>query len=127
MDLLKEYAIVITSYEISKDESNNNNYTPIISHVFWGNNIKQALGYAKSHLVTDYFFSSTIAGDMLWKGKTLEMGYEGKIITVEGIARRGITNDIMDEISEEMERIIKLQEDKQIPEIINEISLLKDK
>jgi hypothetical protein len=56
--------IIITSYESGK---------PVISHIFWGNNIDEAMGMAKAHLKTDFFFSSTMVGEMKWHGSMLDL------------------------------------------------------
>lgn len=64
--------ISVTSYE---------NGRPIITHTFWGDTLDQAQDYATSHLVSDYFFSSTISpeGEMMWKGNIIQLDYEGHV------------------------------------------------
>jgi hypothetical protein len=72
------YEIWITTYEISKKGSN-----PVLSHVFYGKTLEQAYGYAKSHLITDFFFSSSFIGSMKWNNTVLQLSDVGKIINVK--------------------------------------------
>ena len=105
MEFLADYGIVVTTYEISKDKSNSSskgdeedNYNPVITHIGWGNNIRQALNYLKSHLKSDYFFNSTFNGEMKWNNKVLRLAYEGKVINITPISRKkDLENDIFDE------------------------------
>jgi hypothetical protein len=110
-----KYGLMITSYEISENGPN-----PVLSHIFWGNTIDEAIGYAKSHLITDYFFSSSFIGKMSWKGSYLILENEPDFIG------RKITNKqydkIMDELDEEAKQIIKKGKKFEIAEIINEIA-----
>lgn len=71
------YQIWITTYEISKNGTN-----PVLSHVFYGKTLEQAYGYAKSHLITDFFYSSSFIGSMKWKNTVLQLSDIGKIINV---------------------------------------------
>ena len=52
MEYLNDYGIVVTSYETD----DKGNVDPIITHISWGKTIKQALGYLKSHSISDHFF-----------------------------------------------------------------------
>jgi len=69
--LKSNYQIWITTYENKK---------PILSHVFYGNTEKEAIGYASSHLITDYFFSSSFVGSMNWHGSILKLSNDYKFI-----------------------------------------------
>lgn len=51
MNQLAYYGIAITSYEL-----NGTKEQPILTHIFWGKDIIEALNYTKSHLISDYFF-----------------------------------------------------------------------
>lgn len=121
MDFLSEYGIVINSYEIEKENDGSEKANPILTHVFWGKTIKQAVGYAKSHLISDFFFSSNFIGQMEWNDSTLELAYNGKIISIKPISQFSF-EDSLEEIKKEVERILPLQESYGIPDIINSIS-----
>lgn len=71
------YKIKITSYEQSPEGSKK-----ILSHCFYGDSLQEVISYAKSHLITDYFFSSTFVGAMKWGTGTLNLEYEGKILNI---------------------------------------------
>lgn len=64
MELEHTTGIVVTSYE---DD------TPILTHIFWGEDIDEALGNAKAHMVTDFFFSSSFRGRMRWSNGSLHL------------------------------------------------------
>lgn len=64
MDIEGNLGIVVTSYESD---------TPVLTHIFWGENLKEALGNAKAHLVTDFFFSSSFRGEMKWRDNILRL------------------------------------------------------
>lgn len=78
---LAPLGIAITSYEGDSADSADRHQpsTPIITHIFWGKNLKEALSYAKSHSITDYFFSSTFAGRMKWRDGELQLSYDDLI------------------------------------------------
>ena len=63
--------IAVTTYEGEGGQK-----VPIITHVFWGDTPRQALDYARSHLVTDYFFASSLEGAMPWGGDELALSNE---------------------------------------------------
>ncbi len=69
------YCISITSYEIDEED----NLIPILTHLFWGDTYKQALSYAKSHLLSDAYFNSTFIGEMEWNNYPLYLTYDGEI------------------------------------------------
>jgi hypothetical protein len=75
MENERKFAIYVTSYEVSKGKK-----TPVLIHIFPGNTLDEALGYAKSHLITDYFFSSTFVREMKWAGDKIELEYEGLVV-----------------------------------------------
>ena len=86
MELLAKRGIVVTSYETFKGVTR-----PVISHIFWGETLDEAAGYAKSHLVSDYFFNSTFIGKMRWRDSTLLLEYDGKFLGIQNVtALRGI-------------------------------------
>ena len=76
--------LYITTYEISEE----NEYMPILSHIFWGKDIKQALNYAKSHLVTDAFFNGSFIGELPWKDTILYLDNDGQIVSSQYMDER---------------------------------------
>lgn len=93
MDLKAPVALAITTYEF-----NNNNYNPIITHIFWGKDLDEAVGYAHSHLKTDFFFSSSFVGEMPWRGSVLILRNKNQIINKKDFIspqeRDGIIKDL---------------------------------
>ena len=71
------FGIFITTYEYDQD---NDEYTPILSHIFWGQNFNQALDYAKSHLISDVFFSSSFVGELPWRDSVLILSNDGSYL-----------------------------------------------
>jgi hypothetical protein len=61
---MKRAQLSITTYELDEQSRS---YQPILAHTFWGKDLEEAIGIAKSHLITDFFFSSSFVGEMLWK------------------------------------------------------------
>jgi len=72
MQALAPYGIYITTFESSGK--------PTLTHVFWSDTLDGAFGVAKSHLITDFYFSSSFEGTMPWKGSTLELYNDGFIV-----------------------------------------------
>lgn len=78
MEQISPAYITITSYE----QSDKGTY-PVLSHTFHGRNLEQALSYARSHLLTDFLFSSTFVGSMPWADGQLYLVY--KVNGIEGL------------------------------------------
>ena len=112
MESLGNVGIRVDSYE-------NNN--PILTHIFWGKDINQAVQYAKSHLVSDVFFASTFTGTMKWRDDTLILSYNGKVLTIkpEGIK---LTERIMGDIRDMAITISRMQRESGLTEIVNDLS-----
>jgi hypothetical protein len=51
MQLQAKIGIAITTYETDENDPK-----AILTHIFWGDTLDTAIGYAKSHLITDYSF-----------------------------------------------------------------------
>ena len=62
-DMKAPIGLYITTYEQSKTGK----YNPVLSHIFWGDTIKQATEYAQAHLISDVFFSGSFVGNYLGK------------------------------------------------------------
>jgi hypothetical protein len=74
MELRAPYGISITTFECG------DSCRPIVTHIFWGQTEEEAIGYAKSHLITDYFFSSSFVGQMAWRNSVLQFRNSGELI-----------------------------------------------
>ena len=64
--------IDITTYEIDQHE----NSEPSLMHRFYGKTLKDALGTAKAHLITDSFFSGSFVGELQWHDFVLRLENE---------------------------------------------------
>jgi hypothetical protein len=95
--------IAVTSFEL--DDKNKPN--PILTHIFWGSSLKQAFDYAKSHLISDYFFSSTFVGEMEWKDEPLRLAYQGHLIGMQQVK----LDNVLDALADDAEELRALQED----------------
>lgn len=62
ISLIAPIGIVVSTYEEG---------SPVLSHIFWGKDVDEAMGYAQSHMETDEFFRSSFKGTMEWHGSTL--------------------------------------------------------
>jgi hypothetical protein len=77
---LAPYEITVTSYEWQTrqqqlpnkkkggEKEEQKGWVPVLTHVFHGQTLEEAQQYARSHLLTDYFFSSSFLDKMSWKG-----------------------------------------------------------
>lgn len=104
--------IAVTSFELDRDRP-----TPILTHIFWGSTLKEAFGYAKSHLITDYFFSSSFIGEMEWKGKPLKLDYQGQLIGVKQVQ----LSDLLEKLQGQAEELRKVQEDTGFVDCFNDL------
>jgi hypothetical protein len=112
------FQIWVTTYEIG------DGLNKTLSHVFYGNTLEEAVGVAKSHLITDYFFSSSFIGRMPWKGGTLYLTNQGQVINIynpsntEEIQR---AQKILDYLDQEARRIHNQQDSMGLSRIIRDI------
>jgi hypothetical protein len=67
----KRFGLYITTFE--GDD-------PILTHVFWGDTLEDAVSVATSHLFSDFFFSSSFVGSMKWKGSMLILENEISVL-----------------------------------------------
>ena len=111
------YQIWITTYEISK-----NGLNPTLSHVFYGKTLKEAYGYARSHLITDYFFSSSFVGSMSWKGSILRMTNGGKVTNIYHPENVNETKQIMSKLNSDARKINGQQIDSGMIMVIQEVA-----
>lgn len=91
------YQIKVTTYEKS--------LIPVLTHIFYGQTLKQAQAYAKSHLKTDYFFSSSFLGKMKWNNTILVLSNEYEILSVNEDLNDEEVDRILDQLQSEAEKI----------------------
>lgn len=78
LDMKASIGLYITSYETSGDEP-----VPILSHIFWGETNEDVYRMAKSHLISDAFFNSSLStGKMPWNDGMLILTYDGQYMTI---------------------------------------------
>jgi hypothetical protein len=116
-DMKAPIGIYITSYERSK----NGKFNPILSHIFWGKDINQAFSYAKSHLISDVFFSSSFTGDLPWNDSIIIIDYDGEIISTNKKVN-GDIDEILDRLSENASDIRNKQDKSGIIQTIQKLS-----
>lgn len=76
---------------------------------------------AKSHLITDYFFSSSFEGKMPWKGGSLTLYNDGFIINQQEYQDESEIENILEDLTKEAK---KLNKEKRALNIIKQIQLL---
>ena len=94
MEAKAPLGLAITTYEFD----DKNLPVPVLTHIFWGKDLKEAYDYAKSHLVTDYFFSGTFTGGINWKGTFLELDYDGEVVDHHTYQSSNGVSEIMDKL-----------------------------
>jgi hypothetical protein len=108
----------ITTYEFD----DKGNPSPTLTHVFWGQTVKDATSIAKSHLVTDYFFSGSFEGGIDWKGQFLQLDNEGEILTQQSYRTRADISKILNNLTKQAEKINDKKEELGIIQQIEMIS-----
>ena len=76
-----------------------------LTHIFWGDDLEGAIGVAKAHVTSDYFFSSSLLGSMDWKGSTLYLVNKGKLLLQRSVTYPEKIWEIMDQLKEEAVKI----------------------
>lgn len=89
LDVGGKVALVITTSELDSDTGL---YDPTLIHVCLGDTLDEAFETAKSHLYTDYFFSSSFRGWMRWKDNTITLSNAAAVSSEE---MRGMTSQMM--------------------------------
>jgi hypothetical protein len=92
--------IWITTYEVS-----DNGLSPVLSHVFYGSTLDEAYGYAKSHMITDFFFSSSFLGKMPWRNSVIEMTNRGKVIDMNNFEHPEKVQQLLSGLSEKAQKV----------------------
>jgi len=68
--------------------------TPTLAHVFFGATLRDAERVARSHIVTDYFFRSSLLGEMRWRGDVVRLRNSRARWTVPPVRRRRLTDAV---------------------------------
>lgn len=116
MNLKAPIGLDITTYEFSDNKS-----TPILSHVFWGQDLDEAIGYAKSHLISDVFFSASFIGELPWRDTILHLSSEGDILSVECVPHDKI-QDAINRVAQHAVEVYKAQEQAGVIQVIHYLS-----
>ena len=110
------FAIQIDTYEIDDDQE-----ILTLSHTFYGKTLKQAVGIAHSHLLTDYFYSSSFVGEMPWKQTKLYLVNRGQIKSFPKVSSSQVSK-ILTELADHAEHVNSMQTNLGVPEIIQEVA-----
>lgn len=111
------FQIWITTYEIQSNDPK-----PVLSHVFYGSTLDEAYGYAKSHLITDFFFSSSFLGFMPWKNSIIKMTNSGDILNLYYPQNPNETQRILLQLNEEAYKINQMQNQAGMLMVIQEVT-----
>lgn len=117
-DMKAPIGLYITSYEKSED----GNYNPILSHIFWGETIRQAFGYAKSHLISDVFFTGSFVGEMPWNNFVLYIDVDGKIMSLKDVKITQNIDNVLVKLSDISQDIHNKQEKSGLIQIVQKLS-----
>lgn len=93
----------VTTYEISGQE-----YLPTLSHVFWGKTLEKCVQVAKSHMVTDVFFTSSFLGEMPWKDSVLKLANDGKVVGIHTFTNSQELDNIMRSLNQHASKVGQL-------------------
>ena len=116
MESQADFGFVVHTYEVDANGSE----TPILSHVFWGHNLDQALALCQAHLKSDGFFSSSFIVEMIWGNDELFMNNYPNVISRRISVNSAEDADrLYDKINEEAKKIVTIQDELGLPKIIN--------
>ena len=107
------FRILITTYELLDKE-----YVPVLSHIFYGKTLDEAYHRAGSHLITDYFFSSSFVGEMKWKNSVIYMNNKGKAYKHDHEVN---SKKVMFSLEKQAHNIINVQDEKEYALVIQEV------
>lgn len=113
MDLKAPVGLAITTYEVSEE-----GFAPTLTHIFWGDDLKDAIGVAKSHLITDLFFSSSFEGEMPWGDDVLLLTNDYELI---GKYKESNVKNIISQLSD---AAVSINDRKVEKGIVRQIQLL---
>ena len=117
MDLKAPIGLYITTYEISHGKA-----IPVLSHIFWGNDIDEAIHYAKSHMIDDTFFTGSFTGSMAWKNIILHLSDTGEILSTKQFINQENIQDIMHELQNQATKIYQAQGNRGMLKIVQILS-----
>jgi len=112
---MKKIGLSITTYEID----NQGESTAVLTHIFWSKNLKGAMEIAKSHIITDNFFSGSFVGEMPWKDFVLHLEND-----IDVIGQKPNLNKLYNQLQKQA---IKIHREKQKIGLIELITDLSNK
>jgi len=122
MEFLANFGFVVTSFEVNAQGVE----VPTITHISWGDNIDKALGNMMSHLITDFFLTATLKGELTFRDNKIKITFTDKFISVTPISRYDeVLTDATLKFIKEAQRVLNIQYELGVPEIMNAISKRK--
>jgi hypothetical protein len=116
MELKAPIGLYITSYEVSNEIPR-----PILSHIFWGEDLKEVYQYAKSHLISDAFFNATLStGQLPWNDSVLVLTYKGEYLTTKNTKHH--VNATIKKLVNESKSIHDTQTHKKLVQTVQHLS-----
>ena len=107
----------VTTYEFSDGK-----YNPVLSHIFWGKDLKKAVGIAKSHMISDAFFSSSFVGEMEWKNSVLQLSNDGELINEKKFSGDKELRSIFRELESHAQEVHSVQKKSGILKVVKLLS-----
>ncbi|MEM3857848.1 MAG: hypothetical protein QW478_00435 [Candidatus Micrarchaeaceae archaeon] len=108
----------VTTYEYY-----NNTWNPTLSHVFYGHTLNDAIDVAKSHLITDFFFSSSFVESMNWRESTLILLNKYRMLGIKQMSQLEYQNIVKD-LHQYGVRVNTLQKEQHMDKIIDKVDEL---
>jgi hypothetical protein len=96
--------IRVTTFELSARGA-----TPTLRHTFYGRTLAEAQGVASSHLITDYFFSSSFIGSMQWGNTVLRLSNQYEVECLHHPTDRAATQALVNRLSAEARKVNQAQ------------------
>lgn len=93
--------LIVDSYELSPGKS-----TPVLSHIFWGETLDEAVGYAQAHLLSDYFFSASWLGQVAWSQGEIAVHNEGRLLGVYSNSDAKRVSSILSELEKTADKVV---------------------
>jgi hypothetical protein len=111
-------AITIDTYELGENDKK----TKTLSHIFYGDDLQRAAAIAHSHLISDYFYSSSFVGEMSWRNKTLRFTNCGQIVGVYNLSEAEAA-ELLGKLIQAAQEIHQEQDRDAIGKVVNQLSL----
>ena len=121
MEFESNVSLAVSTFEYNEDQDE---YRLVLTHVFHGDTLNDALQYAISHLKTDVFFTGSMLGKLRWKGFEMKLAVHGQVVIQTGRKRQVDIEKILDELTE---MAVDVHEDHRRLGILRGIDKLSEK